>query len=150
MVGHSLGGAATLLAAHNLPDVRAVAVIAAPATTEHVRRAFSKEDVEIALASGRVRVEIAGRPFDISADFFRDLERHDTLEHVTTLGRPLLVVHPIADRIVGIEEGERIFSAARLPRWFVSIPGANHLFSKPEHAGIAARVVVDFLDAVLP
>jgi putative redox protein len=149
MVGHSLGGAATLLAAHRQPDIFAVAVVAAPATTDHVRRAFSKVDVEHALTSGRVRVEIAGRPFDISAEFFRDLEHHDTLTHVTAMGRPVLVVHPTADRIVGIEEGEKIFSAARQPRWFAAVPGANHLFSNPEHSEIAGRVIVDFLDAVL-
>lgn len=149
MVGHSLGGAATLLAVHRLPNIFAAAVVAAPASTDHVRRAFTKEDVETALATGRVRVEIAGRPFDISAEFFQDLERHDTLDHVTDLGRPILVIHPTADRIVGIEEGEKIFAAAQQPRWFVAIPGANHLFSQPEHAAIAARVVVDFLDAVI-
>jgi alpha/beta superfamily hydrolase len=148
LVGHSLGGAATLLAAGRLQDICAVAVVAAPATTDHVRRAFSDEDVDKALATGRVRMEIAGRPFDISAEFFHDLERHDTLEHVTALGCPILVVHPTSDRIVGIEEGEKIFSAARQPRWFVAIPGANHLFTQPEHAGIAARVIVNFLDAV--
>jgi alpha-beta hydrolase superfamily lysophospholipase len=150
LVGHSLGGAAVLLATHRLPNICAVAVVAAPATTDHVRRAFSNEDVDRALATGRVRMEIAGRPFDISAEFFQDLERHDTLEHVTALGRPILVVHPTADRIVGIEEGEKIFTAARQPRWFVAIPDANHLFTQPKHADIAARVIVDFLDAVVP
>jgi len=149
LVGHSLGGAAALLAAFRLPHICAVATVAAPATTDHVRRAFSKEDVETALSTGRVRVEIAGRPFDLSSEFFRDLERHDTLDHVTALGRPILVIHPTADRIVGIEEGETIFFAAQQPRWFVAIPGANHLFSQPQHAQMAARIVVDFLDSVL-
>ncbi len=149
MVGHSLGGAATLLAAHRLTDIRAVAVIAAPATSDHVRRAFSTGDMERALANGRVRVEIAGRPFDISAEFFRDLENHETLDHVSELGKPLLVIHPTSDRVVNIAEGEKIFLSARQPRWFVAIPGANHLFSKPEHSSVAARVVVEFLDAML-
>lgn len=149
MVGHSLGGAATLLAAHRLADVKAVAVLASPATTDHVRRSFSKGHVETALKTGKVHVEIAGRPFDISAEFFRDLAKHDTLDHVTEMGRPILVMHPTADRIVEIEEGEKIFFAARQPRWFVAIPGANHLFSKPEHSDFAARVIVEFLDAVI-
>ena len=142
-------GAATLLAAHRLPETRAVAVLASPATTDHVRRAFSKVDVETALETGRVRVEIAGRPFDISAEFFRDLARHDTLDHVSDMGKPILVMHPTADRIVEIEEGEKIFFAARQPRWFVAIPEANHLFLNPEHSDAAARVIIEFLDAVI-
>lgn len=149
MVGHSLGGTAVLLAAHRMPEVRAVVVIAAPATAAHVRRNFAKTKVEEALASGRVRVEIAGRPFDLSAEFFQDLERHDSLDHITSLGRPLLVVHPAADRIVDIEEGEKIFAAAKQPRWFVTLPEANHLLLNEEHATTAARVIVEFLGAVV-
>jgi putative redox protein len=150
MIGHSLGGAATLLAASRVPEVRAVAVLAAPSSAVHVRHVFTQEDVDTALATGRVRVAIAGRPFEISADFFRDLEQHSSLDHISGLGRPLLVIHPTADRIVAIEEGEKIFAAARQPRWFAAIPDADHLFTRQEHAASAARVIVDFLRSVLP
>ena len=149
MVGHSLGGAATLLAAAQLPRVRAFAVVASPSNAGHLRRVFTERDVETALAKGRVSVTIAGRPFDISAEFFRDLERHDTLDHITELRRPLLVVHPAADKIVSIEEGERIFAAARQPRWFAALPNADHLLTRQEHSEAAARIIVAFLRAVL-
>ncbi|UCD25594.1 MAG: alpha/beta fold hydrolase [Gemmatimonadota bacterium] len=149
MVGHSLGGAASLLAAGNVPEVRAVVTVAAPATADHVRHAFTDRDVAQALNTGRVDVRIAGRPFSISADFFQDLERHNTLDHITALNRPLLVVHGTADRIVSIEESEKIFAAARQPRWFAAIPEANHLFTNKEDAEKAARTIVSFLHAVL-
>jgi putative redox protein len=149
MVGHSLGGAATLLAAANVPEVRAVAVVASPARADHVRHVFKEDDIDTALEAGQVRVEIAGRPFEIAAAFFRDLERHDSLDHISTLGRPLLVVHPTGDKIVDIGEGETIFAAARQPRWFAAIPGADHLFTKQQDAEKAARVIVQFLDTVL-
>lgn len=149
MVGHSLGGAATLLAAGNLPEVGAVVTLASPATADHLRRVFSTTDVQAAFATGRVKVEIAGRPFEIAAGFFQDLARHDSLDHVTGLRRPLLVIHPTGDRIVDIEQGEQIFAAARQPRWFVALPGADHLLRQPQHADIAARVIVEFLDATL-
>jgi putative redox protein len=139
MVGHSLGGAAVLLAASRVLDVGAVAVVGAPASADHVAHLFAEQDVAAALTEGRVRVQIAGRPFDISADFFRDLERHDRLEHITRLGHPVLVVHGTSDTIVDIGEGERIFAAARQPRWFAAIPGADHLFTEPRHADRAAR-----------
>jgi putative redox protein len=149
MVGHSLGGAAALLAASGAPELRAVVVVAAPANAAHVQRVFTEDDIDTAMTSGRVRVEIAGRPFDIAAEFFRDLQRHDSLDHITTLGRPLLVVHPTDDRVVDIGEGEKIFAAAKQPRWFAAIPGADHLFLKQLHAESAARVIVEFLNAVL-
>ncbi len=149
MVGHSLGGAATLLAAARLPQVRAFAVVASPSSARYLRRAFTDRDAETALEKGRVSVTIAGRPFEISAEFFRDLERHDTLDHITELRRPLLVVHPAADKIVSIEEGERIFAAARQPRWFAAIPNADHLLTRQEHGEAAARVIAAFLRAVV-
>lgn len=149
MVGHSLGGAATLLAAGNIEGARAVVAVAAPFSPDHVRHLFTEADVEQALASGRARVKIAGRPFDISADFFHDLERHCTPEWIAELDRPLLVVHGTADTVVGIDEGERIFQAAQQPRWFAAIPGADHLFVQPRHAERAAAAIVSFLDTVL-
>ena len=149
MVGHSLGGAATLLAAGSVPTVRAVAAVAAPFGPDHVRHLFAEDDVEQALASGRVTVRIAGRPFQIAAEFFHDLERHCSPERIAALGRPLLVVHGTADAVVGIEEGERIFAAARQPRWFTAIPDADHLFMQQRHAERAAAAIVTFLDTVL-
>ncbi len=149
LVGHSLGGAATLLAAAHVPAVRAVVAVGAPFSPDHVRHLFAERDVERALASGRATVEIAGRPFQISAEFFHDLERQCSPERIAALGRPLLVAHGTADRVVPIEEGERIFHAARQPRWFVAIPDADHLFIQERHAARAAQAVRAFLDTVL-
>lgn len=149
LVGHSLGGTATLLAAGNVPGARAVAGVAAPFSPDHVRQLFAEDDVEKALASGRVTVKISGRAFQISASFFHDLETHCTPERLASLDRPLLVVHGTADTVVGIEEGERIFQEARQPRWFAAIPDADHLFMRPRHAERAAAAIVNFLDTVL-
>ncbi len=85
----------------------------------------------------------------ISAEFFRDLEQHCSPEHIAELNRPLLVVHGTADTTVDIREGEKIFAAARQPRWFAAIPDADHLFTQPRHAEQAAGVIVRFLDTVL-
>jgi putative redox protein len=115
-----------------------------------VRHLFAEEDVEKALDKGRAAVRIAGRKFEISAEFFRDLERHCSPDRIAALGRPLLVVHGTSDTIVAIEEGERIFHSARQPRWFVAVPEADHLFVQERHVRQAARAIVNFLDTVLP
>jgi putative redox protein len=149
LVGHSLGGAATLLAAGNVAEVKAVVAVAAPFSPEHVRQLFTDRDIEAALHTGRVTVRIAGRSFPISAQFFHDLEEHCTPERIGALNRPLLVVHGTADRIVDIGEGETIFQAAPQPRWFAAIPGADHLYTQPQHAQQAAAAIVTFLHSVL-
>ncbi len=149
MVGHSLGGAAVLLAAPNVPEVQAVVAVAAPSGADHVKHLFGDGQVESVFRDGRATVTIAGRPFQISKEFFEDLERHCTPERIAALARPLLVVHGTADTIVNIDEGEKIFDAAAQPKWFAAIPGANHLFSKSEQSQLAASAIVSFLDTVL-
>ncbi len=149
LVGHSLGGAATLLAAADVPGARAVVAVAAPFTADHVRRLFAEDDVQRAREAGHITVRIAGRPFKISAAFFGDLERHCSPERIAELGRPLLVVHGTADSVVEIDEGERIFAAARQPRWFAAIPNGDHLFTQPAQSRQAGQAIVTFLDTVL-
>lgn len=149
MVGHSLGGAATLLAAGNVPEAKAVVALAAPAGPEHLTHLFTDADVESALQKGRVTVSIAGRQFDISRQFLEDLQNHCGPERIAELGRPLLVVHGPPDTIVPIQEGERIFAAALQPKWFVAVPNADHLLVRPGTSDQVAAAIVAFLDAFM-
>jgi putative redox protein len=149
LVGHSLGGAATLLAAADIPGAEAVVAVAAPFTADHVRHLFAEDDMRRAMETGRITVRIAGRPFQISATFFEDLEQHCSPERIARLQRPLLIVHGTADAIVEIEEGERIFNAALQPRWFAAIPDGDHLLTGPAQSQQGGRAIVTFLDTVL-
>jgi len=149
LVGHSLGGAATLLAARSLVTVRAIAVIAAPASAEHVRGLFAPQDVEAALALGQIEVELAGRRFRITREFLEDLERHPVVERVHALPCPLLVIHGTDDTTVAPGEGERIFAAARQPKAFEPIVGGDHFLSNADHTDEAAGLVAGFFDRML-
>lgn len=143
LFGHSLGGAATLLAAHRVKTVRSVAVLGAPATPQHVRRLF--RDVEDRIRQqGQVVIDIAGRPFPISSEFLDDLGRHDAEGRIADLGRPLLVCHALDDRVVDISEGERIFERARQPKAFMPLLGADHLLTTRRSTEQALGVVVDW------
>src|ERR1700753_2098437 len=66
LIGHSLGGAAILAAAGQIPDAKAVVTIAAPSDPGHVTHLF-KDKVEDIRAQGKVEVSLAGRPFNISS-----------------------------------------------------------------------------------
>jgi uncharacterized protein len=145
LVGHSLGGAAVLLAAASVHTVGAVVVIGAPASPGHVRGLLVGAEDEIR-REGRALVEIAGRQFPISAEFLDDLGRHDQRQHVTDLGRPLLVVHAVDDEVVPVQEGEAIFAAARQPKAFVPLLDSDHLVTDPAAAETLLRVVTDWLD----
>ena len=57
---------------------------------------------------------------------------------------PLLVMHSPVDNTVGIDNASEIFAAARHPKSFVSLDGADHLLSNPADAEFAAGVIAAF------
>jgi alpha-beta hydrolase superfamily lysophospholipase len=146
LLGHSLGGAASLLAAGRLHTVRSVVTLGAPSTPTHVRHLF--DDAEDA-DGPRVAVTIAGRRFDIARTFLDDLDAHDQEGAVAQLGRPLLVVHAVDDEVVDVTEGERIFAAARQPKAFHPLLDADHLLTDRRAAEHALHIVRTWFDATL-
>lgn len=146
LVGHSLGGAASLLAAHRLKTVHDVIVIGAPSSPDHVRHLLRHDEAEIR-RFGTVEVSIGGRAFPISVGFLDDLAGHDQDLRVADLGRPLLIVHAVDDEVVPIQEGERIFLTARQPKGFLPVLAADHLLTDPSAADAVGRVVLAWLDS---
>ncbi|MDV6013601.1 bifunctional alpha/beta hydrolase/OsmC family protein [Haloechinothrix sp. LS1_15] len=140
LIGHSLGGAAVLAAAHRLPEVKAVAVLGAPADPEHVTRLLgdARTDIE---QEGEAEVSIAGRRFRIRSEFLQDIGTQPQAERIANLNAALLVLHSPTDEIVSVDNARLIFDAARHPRSFVSLDGADHLLTDPADAAYAATVI---------
>lgn len=140
LVGHSLGGAAVLHAAHHLPSVRAVATIGAPCNPAHVLELLTESMDEIR-ESGEATVTLAGRPFRIKREFLDDLEGDRMDKAVDTLGRALLIMHSPVDQTVGIENAQHLYLKARHPKSFVSLDGADHLLSDAKDSRYAGGVI---------
>lgn len=140
LIGHSFGGAAVLAAAERIPETKAIATIAAPSEPDHIRRLFVDAASEIE-AKGSAPVSIAGRSFTITKGFLDDIGGHRLTDAIGRLKRALLVFHAPTDDTVGIDNATRIFVAARHPKSFVSLAGADHLLTKAEDAGYVASVL---------
>lgn len=140
LIGHSFGGAAALAAAGALPSVTAVAVIGAPFDSEHILTHID-DAVESAPPGRRVPVSIAGRDFELGADFVEDIRSHNQHARIAGLRRALLVLHSPVDEIVAIDNASEIFQAARHPKSFVSLDDANHLLTRESDATYAAAVI---------
>lgn len=143
LVGHSLGGAAVLAAAGDIPECRAVAAIAAPAEPAHVAKLFTASEGEIR-AEGEAEVLLSGRPFKIRRQFLEDIEGARLAEKIRDLRRALIVFHSAADKTVGIENARAIFEAARHPKTFVSLDGADHLLSNRRDAHFVADMLAQW------
>ena len=139
LVGHSLGGTAAVLAAASLHTVDAVVCIASHADVHHVRGLLPPD------ASNRVErfpISVGGRPFALDPQFLTDLDDHDVLAAAAGLDRPMLVVEAGADAVVGPDQTAALAAAggADLAR----VEGADHLFSRPEHARRLGEIVVEW------
>jgi uncharacterized OsmC-like protein/fermentation-respiration switch protein FrsA (DUF1100 family) len=140
LIGHSLGGAAILAAAGRIPDAKAVVTIAAPSDPAHVTGLF-RDRIEDIRKSGKVEVSLAGRPFHIKSEFLDDIAEHHLTTEVTNLHKALLVLHSPTDDTVGIDNATKIFVAAKHPKSFVSLAGADHLLSRKNDSAYVADVI---------
>ena len=153
LIGHSLGGAAVLAAAAQIPEAKAVVTIAAPSDPAHVTGLFA-DRIDDIRKHGKVEVSLAGRPFNISQEFLDDIAEHNLMDHVARLHKALLIMHSATDDTVGIDNATRIFVAAKHPKSFVSLAGADHLLSQRRDGMYAADVIAAwaerYLDAAAP
>lgn len=140
LVGHSLGGAAVLVADSKLVDVKAIATIGAPATVGHVKHLFSYKEGQLN-EEGYTEVAIGGRPFNINPEFVEDFDKTDLPSIVKQLRKPLLILHSPIDTIVGIKNAEQIYHNAHHPKSFVTLDNADHLLTNANDSYYAGSVI---------
>ena len=149
LIGHSLGGAAVLAAAGAVEEAAGVVTIGAPSDPGHVAHLF-RDDIAAIERDGEAEVTIAGRPFRIRKRFLDDIRGQRLRDAVAGLRKALLVMHAPLDRTVGIDNAAEIFQAARHPKSFISLDGADHLLTRREDAVYAAEVVAAWASRFLP
>jgi uncharacterized OsmC-like protein/fermentation-respiration switch protein FrsA (DUF1100 family) len=149
LIGHSLGGAAVLVAASSIPSVKAVVTIGAPADANHVTHNFGAKISEID-KTGKAEVSLGGRNFTIQKQFLKDLAGSSVTDHVRKLKKPLLILHAPLDQTVGVENAGELFSAAKHPKSFISLDQADHLLSNAKDAEYVAASIASWSLRYLP
>jgi fermentation-respiration switch protein FrsA (DUF1100 family) len=149
LIGHSLGGAAALAAAGDLPMIKAVVTIGAPFDVQHVLHQFDPDGLAVIEAEGAADVRLGGRQFHVRKSFIEDLRRHDLGARIASLRRPLLILHAPKDETVSIENASRIFLAARHPKSFISLDDADHLLTKERDTHYAGDVIAGWASRYL-
>jgi len=148
LIGHSLGGAAVIAAAEHIPEARAVVTIGAPFDPAHVLHQLG-DQIAAVRAQGMAEVTIGGRPFNVSAEFVDAVEGQDQMARLARLKRALLVLHAPTDATVGIENAAQIFGAAKHPKSFISLDGADHLLTAAGPAAYAAAMIAAWVEPYL-
>lgn len=131
LMGHSLGGAASLAAAANwpqeLPQPRGVATLAAPSDTRHLAELLVRMDPRVE-TEGKGRVTIGGRHWETRPEMIANLRHYDLPKQIAKLKIPLLLFHSPEDETVAFDHALRIMSwVAEPPASLVVLPKADHL-----------------------
>lgn len=140
IIGHSLGGAASIFAASQVDSVTAVATIGTPSEPEHVTHLLesSIEDIE---KNGKAQVNIGGQVYTIKKQFLDDLKSKNMYSVVSDLDKALLVLHSPQDRIVQIENAAKIYHAAKHPKSFITLNNADHMLTNKDDAYYVGNVI---------
>ncbi|MCM4166425.1 hypothetical protein KCTC52924_03358 [Arenibacter antarcticus] len=148
IIGHSLGGAAAILASKEIDSVKAIATIGAPSDPKHVTHIF-KNKLEAIKEDGLAEVNIGGRSFTIKNQFLLDLQSKSLKETLKNNRKALLILHSPQDGVVGVNNAEEIYLEAHHPKSFVTLDGADHLLSRSEDGIYAGNLIASWVKRYL-
>ncbi len=148
LIGHSLGGTAVLKAAQFISETKGIVTIGSPADASHVAKQFAC-DIDTIEKQGEAEVSLAGRQFTIKKQFLDDIQSQ-SMDHLGTLNKALLVMHSPVDVTVSIHEAEKIYRAAKHPKSFLSLDNADHLLTKKADAEYAAETIAAWAARFIP
>ncbi|OJX13021.1 MAG: hypothetical protein BGO77_00965 [Caedibacter sp. 37-49] len=140
LIGHSLGGTASLVAATQLEEMRAVVTLNSPYDPAHVAKRVASVKDEVFI-HGEAAVQIEGRQFRIQKHFFEVLEHYNMEQILASLKAALLVMHAPKDPVVHIRNASQIFSSASHPKSFISLERMDHLLTDPKDALYIANLI---------
>ncbi|MBV6658332.1 MAG: alpha/beta fold hydrolase [Devosiaceae bacterium] len=149
LIGHSLGGAAVLAAAADVPEAKAVATIGAPADTHHVVNNFAA-DLATIEQEGKAEVTLAGRKFTIEKQFLDDVASQNVEARIASMRKALMVFHSPTDETVGIDNAAAIYNAAKHPKSFITLDGADHLLTNHDDAAYVAQMIASWSERYVP
>lgn len=149
LIGHSLGGAAALVAASRIDSLKALVTLSAPSDAGNILKSIDG-DLAAIEREGEGEVSIAGRPFRISAAFLAQAREASIIDAVANLRIPLLFAHAPKDEIVSIDHAGILFQAAKHPKSFLSLEEADHLLTSAADADWVAECTTAWAARHLP
>jgi len=146
LAGHSMGAEVSLLAAADVPAIQGVCALAGRLSGLQPFRFLTQDQIETLHRDGRIAFTSRGRQLRLRETFFSDAGCHDIAAVTRTFDRPLLIVHGEKDAIVPVSEAcaSKSLNPGRIELQI--LPGADHMFTRPEDRLLASQAIVDWFN----
>ena len=132
VIGHSMGGAVTMLTTAKESHIHAVATVSAPSMLG--KRPYNEF------------LKYAERPVPdkLPKAFFDDIKKQDIKKAVQSIKVPFLIIHGDKDTVVPHKESHTLYKWANCAKQHVTMKGMNHNFRKPTDAKKLCEVAMEF------
>ena len=144
LIGHSLGGAASLYLAGELSEIGAVASIGSPSEPAEVLNLLGTQTVEEVRSQGHAEVRLGSHSFQVKSQFLDDVSATSLKEKIKSLNKPALIIHAVKDEIVSIQQGRDLFLEAPASTSFVALDEADHMLSRKQDSQHVAKLIVQW------
>lgn len=147
-VGHSLGGTAIIKAASALPALKIVSTLNAPYEPVHLFHHFGDKVDEIRV-QGEAEVDVNGIKHKIQKHFIEVAEATDMATALENLDKQIVIFHAPDDSTAPLHNAQKIYQAAKQPKSFISLDGADHFLTKHEDSSFVADLLTAWVKATL-
>lgn len=126
LIGHSLGGAAVMASAMDIPSVLGIATLAAPSCTAHLADFLSKSNPDIDRV-GQGEVVIGGITHTISRQMLDSMRQFDLKAKIESIDKPHLILHSPSDATVKFEHASRLLEWSNGCTSLIKLNDSDHL-----------------------
>ena len=121
LVGHSISGTASLAAAHQIPTLKVLATLGAPADPVHIVKKFEENNQITWKENGYIDLAIAGYTVTVKAAMLDNM-RDNGIEHLTAhWKKPLYIFQAPNDDIVAAHNAETIYHRATCEKYLIRL-----------------------------
>jgi len=145
LMGHSLGGTSSLVAAINANEIKKVITFASPSQPSHVLHHFGQAltMLEQGIASS---FEVAGKFYDINPQFLNDVRQWDMQQELKKLEEPVLIFNVRGDTLVSENDASEIEQWVGGESKLIHLENTDHLLSDKAMHAYAISKVIEWLE----
>lgn len=128
LLGHSMGGTASLLASREVDACKTVVTLASPSQPAQVLHHFGSVLQQLE-AGHDAFIKVAGVQYPVKPQFITDVRAINMQQAMAGYQKPLLAIRAASDALVKPDAAEQIAALTTGPSRVLQIPGTDHLFS---------------------